>query len=71
MSELMAQYEKLSLLDKEIDVQAELIEKLYDRVGYLEEEVLRLTPVRKSSTPKKGCQDKQGALLPVPSKPGG
>ncbi len=42
MSELMAQYEQIALLEREAAVQGELIEALYDRVAYLEETVLSL-----------------------------
>jgi len=46
MSELMAQFEEFSRLDKEMDVQVGLIEKLCDRVAYLESRVLELERTR-------------------------
>jgi len=49
-------FEKIDLLDKELDVQAALIEKLTDTVSYLTEAVLQLerTRVVRRSNIKKG-----------------
>ncbi len=66
MSELMAQYEQLAKLEKEMDIQVGLIEKLTDVVSYLQESVLQLerTRVVRRTKPKK-----EGVLLPL-SMPG-
>ena len=51
----MAQYEQLAKLEKEMDVQVHLIEKLVDQVSYLEHAVLQLERtrvVRRSSNKK-------------------
>jgi len=67
MSELMAQYEQLAKLEKEMDIQVALIEKLVDQVSYLEEAVLQLERTRVMRRPK--AQNKKGS--PTPSLPGG
>jgi len=70
MSELMAQAEAIAMLDKELDVQAALIEKLTDTVSYLTEAVLQLERtrvVRRSSKQKDGASQAQP---PRPSLPG-
>ncbi len=66
MSELMAQYEQLAKLEKEMDIQVGLIEKLTDVVSYLQESVLQLerTRVVRRTKPKK-----EGFPLPL-SMPG-
>ncbi len=56
MSELMAQYEQFSLLDKELDVQAAMLEKLVDRVACLEADVLQLERM-KGRAPRKDKKD--------------
>jgi len=68
MSEFPELFEKIDRLDKEMDVQASLIEKLVDQVSYLEEAVLQLerTRVVRRTKPKEG-----GVPLPLPSLPGG
>ncbi len=65
MSELMAQYEQLAKLEKEMDVQVSLIEKLVDQVSYLEASVLELerTRVVRRTAPSK----KDGVPPPLPS----
>ena len=57
MSELMAQYEQIAKVEKELDVQAGLIEKLTDLVAWLETRVVALEGMRaarKSSNKPKG-----------------
>ncbi len=68
MTEYPELFEKIDLLDKELDVQAALIEKLTDVTSYLQEAVLQLerTRVVRRSTSKK-----EGVPLPPPSLPGG
>ncbi len=69
MSELMAQAEQLALLDKEMDVQAALLEKLVDRMSYMESAVLQLERtrvVRRSKLKKDGASQAQP---PRPSLP--
>jgi len=46
MTEYPELFEKIDLLDKEMDVQAALIEKLTDTVSYLTEAVLQLERTR-------------------------
>jgi len=68
MTEYPELFEKIDLLDKELDVQAALIEKLTDTVSYLTEAVLQLERtrvVRRSNTKK------EGASARTPSLPGG
>ena len=62
----MAQFEKISLLDKEMDVQAALLEGIMDRVAYLEASVLELERTRavRRSKPKSGR-----ISLSVPQEP--
>ncbi len=55
MTEYPELFEKIDLLDKELDVQAALIEKLTDVTSYLQEAVLQLERtrvVRRSNTKK-------------------
>ena len=68
MSEFPELFEKIDRLDKEMDVQASLIEKLVDQVSYLEEAVLQLerTRVVRRTKPKS-----EGVAPPTPSLPGG
>ncbi len=57
MTEYPELFEKIDLLDKELDVQAALIEKLTDVTSYLQEAVLQLERtrvVRRSNTKKEG-----------------
>ena len=63
----MAQYEKIELLDKELDVQAAMLEKLVDQVSYLEEAVLQLERTR---VMRRSSNKKAGSPHP-PSLPGG
>ncbi len=65
----MAQYEKIAALDKELDVQAGLIERLVDQVSYLEEAVLQLERTR--AVRRSRNKDKEGSPTPSPSMPGG
>ncbi len=67
MTEYPELFEKIDLLDKEMDVQAAMLEKLVDQVSYLSEAVLQLERtrvVRRSNTKKEG-------VPPTPSLPGG
>ncbi len=56
MTEYPELFEKIDLLDKELDVQAAIVEKLVDQVSYLEQAVLQLerTRVVRRSNSKKG-----------------
>jgi len=57
MSEYPELFEKIDRLDRELDVQAAILEKLVDQVSYLEEAVLQLERtrvVRRSSNKEKG-----------------
>ncbi len=56
MSELMAQAESIAMLDKEMNVQVALIEKLHDRLAEVERGVLELERTRamKRSSNKEG-----------------
>ncbi len=57
MTEYPELFEKIDLLDKEMDVQATMLEKLVDQVSYLQEAVLQLERtrvVRRSSNKKEG-----------------
>ncbi len=66
MSELMAQAESIAMLDKEMNAQVALIEKLHDRLAYMEQRVLELErtrAVRRSS-------NKSRRGTPTPSMPG-
>ncbi len=56
MTEYPELFEKIDLLDKELDVQAAILEKLVDQVSYLEQAVLQLerTRVVRRSNTKKG-----------------
>jgi len=72
MTEYPELFEKIDLLDKEMDVQAAILEKLVDQVSYLEEAVLQLERtrvVRRSSVKKEGVGQTQ--TDPSPSEPGG
>ncbi len=66
MSEFPELFEKIDRLDREMDVQASLIEKLVDQVSYLEEAVLQLerTRVVRRTKPKKE------GVASTPSMPG-
>jgi len=69
MTEYPELFEKIDRLDKELDVQAAILEKLVDQVSYLEEAVLQLERtrvVRRSSNKK----DVAPPPLPSPSMPG-
>ncbi len=59
MTEYPELFEKIDLLDKEMDVQAALLEKLNDTVAYLVEAVLQLERTRVVRRPKP--QNKTGA----------
>ena len=67
MSEFPELFEKIDRLDREMDVQASLIEKLVDQVSYLEEAVLQLERTRAVRRTK--SKTKEGS--PYPSMPGG
>jgi len=60
-------FEKIDSLDKELDVQAALLEKLNDRLAYMEEAVLQLERTRVVRRPKAKSAETH---LP-PSLPGG
>ena len=63
VSELMAQFETLSRLDKELDVQAALIESLVDKLAWCEERVLKLELLKGTTRSK----PKNKAGVPPPS----
>jgi len=46
MTEYPELFEKIDLVDKELDVQAAMLEKLNDRLAYMEEAVLQLERTR-------------------------
>jgi len=65
MTEYPELFEKIDLLDKELDVQAALLEKLNDRLAYMEEAVLQLERtrvVRRSPKSKDPTSPNSGAL---------
>ena len=64
MSEIMAQFEMLSRLDKEMDVQAALIESLVDKLAWTEERVLKLELMR--DTRRSSKTKKKGVPPPLP-----
>ncbi len=69
MTEYPELFEKIDLLDKEMDVQAALLEKLTDVTSYLTEAVLQLERTRVVRRPKP--QNKKGAKpLSLPSTQG-
>ena len=63
MSELMAQFEKIELLDKELNVQAAIIEGLVDKLAWTEERVLKLELRRDASRSRN--KNKTGSPHPV------
>ena len=69
MTEYPELFEKIDRLDRELDVQAALIEKLTDVTSYLQESLLQLERTRVMRRPK--AQNKKGALPLPPSLPGG
>ena len=68
MSQYPELFEKIDRLDREMDVQAALIEGLVDKVAALVEDVLQLKPVTRRATRKNINQD---VAPPPPSMPGG
>ncbi len=62
----MAQAESIAMLDKELDVQAVLIEKLFDLTSYLEERVLQLEQ-RKGTSRSKRKKEEGAPHPPYPS----
>ena len=62
MSELMAQFEKIELLDKELNVQAAIIEGLVDKLAWTEERVLKLELRRDASRSRN--KNKMGSPQP-------
>ncbi len=68
MTEYPELFEKIDLLDKEMDVQAALLEKLNDTVAYLVEAVLQLERTRVVRRPKP--QNKKGHHTPSLSAQG-
>ena len=64
MSELMAQYEQLAKLEKEMDVQAALIEGLVDKLAWTEERVLKLELTK--DTRRSTNKTKKGVPPPLP-----
>ncbi len=66
MTEYPELFEKIDRLDKEMDVQAALIENLVDKLAWTEERVLKLELRRDASRSK----NKKGSSA-TPSKPGG
>ncbi len=68
MSEFPELFEKIDRLDKELDVQAAIIEGLTDRVSYLDQAVLQLERTR---VVRRSSKSKGGASVPLPSMPGG
>jgi len=71
MSQYPELFEKLDALDKEMDVQVALIEKLTDKVDYLGEAVLQLERTRVVRRSKNKEGGAPGAQPPTPSMPGG
>ncbi len=65
----MAQFEKISLLDKELNVQAALIEALTDKLAWTEERVLKLELTKGHASGRRSKKD--GVPPPPPSMPGG
>ncbi len=66
----MAQYEEIAELQKLMDTQVAMMERLVDQVGYLQESVLQLERtrvVRRSTIKKDGASQAQP---PRPSLPG-
>ncbi len=66
MTEYPELFEKIDILERLVDVQVELTEKLFDRVAFLEENVLQLERTR---AVKRSKIKKDGVPPPVPSKP--
>ncbi len=64
MSELMAQAELLARIDKEMDVQAALIESLVDKLAWCEERVLKLELLK--GRPGRTNKNKKGVSPPLP-----
>jgi len=60
----MAQAEMLARLDKEMDVQAALIESLVDKLAWTEERVLKLELVK--GTTRSTNKRKKGVPPPLP-----
>ncbi len=69
MSELMAQFEQIAMLEKLADVQTELTEALFDRVAFLEESVLQLEQVRATGR-SKNKKGRGSQPLSTPCEPG-
>ena len=67
MSEYPELFEKIDRLDKELDVQAALIEGLVDKLAWIEERVLKLELRRDASR----SRNKAKTGSPTPSLPGG
>jgi len=67
MTEYPELFERIDRLDKEMDVQAALIESLVDKLAWTEERVLKLE-LRKGAN-RSTNKNKKGS--PTPSMPGG
>ena len=67
MTEFPELFEKIDRLDRELDVQAALIESLVDKLAWTEERVLKLELRRDASRSRN--KNKKGP--PTPSLPGG
>jgi len=61
-------FEKIDRLDKELDVQAAILEKLVDQVSYLDQAVLQLERTR---VVRRSKNKEEGVPPPLPSLPGG
>jgi len=66
MTEYPELFEKIDRLDRELDVQAAILEKLVDQVSYLQESVLQLERTRVVRRTK----PKSVGVASTPSEPG-
>jgi len=69
MSQYPELFEKIDRLDRELDVQAALIESLVDKLAWTEERVLKLELTKGVGRSKP--KNKKGSPTPSPSMPGG
>ncbi len=58
--------EQIAILERLVDTQVELTEKLFDRVAYLEESVLQLERTKATARSR---NKKTGELVLIPSEP--
>jgi len=66
MTEYPELFEKIDRLDRELDVQAALIESLTDKVSYLSEGMLQLERTR---VVRRSRKQKDGGSQPLPVPP--